>query len=104
MIAKNHSATIEATVDNLLEAVLKAGFEPGQRVRINVEYVDEAESSPFGFALIERDGERMLSGVTLETLPHALKMLGIGPEETFSLIVCRDADSSGFADPVDRGA
>ena len=49
--------------------------------------------------LIESDGKRMLSGVTLEILPQALKKLGIGPDETFSIIVRRDADSSGGTEP-----
>lgn len=94
-------ATIETTVQNIPEAILEAGFRPGHQLRIQVEYVDDDEDTPPGFVLIESDGKRMLSGVTLEILPQALKKLGIGPDETFSIIVRRDADSSGGTEPDD---
>lgn len=32
--------TIETTVENIPEAMLEAGFRPGQQVRIQVEYID----------------------------------------------------------------
>ncbi|AVM73375.1 hypothetical protein [Magnetospirillum gryphiswaldense] len=92
-------ATIETTVENIPDAILEAGFRPGQQIRIQVEYIDDDEDTPPGFVLIESNGKRMLSGVTLETLQQSLKKLGIGPDEAFSVIVRRDADSSGSAEP-----
>lgn len=94
-------ATIETTVENVPAAILEAGFRPGHQLRIQVESIDDDEDTPPGFVLIESDGKRMLSGVTLEILPQALKKLGIGPDETFSIIVRRDVDSSGSAKPDD---
>jgi hypothetical protein len=97
-------ATIETTVENIREAILEAGFRPGHQLRIQVEYIDDDEDTPPGFVLIESDGKRMLSGVTLEILPQALKKLGIGADETFSIIVRRDADSSDSTEPGDNRA
>ena len=97
-------ATIETTVENIPDAIREAGFRPGQQLRIQVEYMDDDEETPPAFVLIEIDGERRLSGVTLETLPQALKKLGIGSDETFSIIVRRDADSSDSTEPGDNRA
>jgi len=36
-------ATIETSVEGIRDAVVKAGFRPGRRVRVQVEYVDAKE-------------------------------------------------------------
>lgn len=41
---------------------------------------------PPGFVLIESGGKRTLSGVTLETMPQAIRKLGLLPDQEFSII------------------
>ena len=36
-------ATIETNVEGVRDAIVKAGFRPGRRVRVQVEYVDTKE-------------------------------------------------------------
>lgn len=95
-------ATIETSVEGILDAVLEAGFEPGRRVRVQVEYIEEDGDMPPGFVLIESGDKRTLSGVTLETMPQAMRKLGIGPDETFSIIVRSEAGAEMRKSRMDR--
>jgi len=93
MTETNLQATIETDVDGIFDAVLKAGFLPGQRVRVDIEYVEDDGDTPSGFVLVETAGKRVLHGVTLETMPQAIRKLGIRPDQTFSIIVEREENA-----------
>ena len=44
MSANNLQTTIETSVEGIRDAVVKAGFRPGRRVRVSVEYADAKEA------------------------------------------------------------
>jgi hypothetical protein len=39
-----HQTIIETSVEGIRDAVVKAGFRPGRRVRVSVEYMDASEA------------------------------------------------------------
>lgn len=87
-------ATIETTVENIPDAILEAGFRPGQQLRIQVEYIDDDEDTPPGFVLIESHGKRILSGVTMDTMPQAIRKLALRAGQKFSIRVEDDEDTT----------
>lgn len=63
-------------------------------MRIQVESAEDDEDTPPGFVLIGIDGKRMLSGVTLETMPQAIRKLGLLPDQEFTIQVEDDEDTT----------
>jgi len=49
MSANNLQTTIETSVEGIRDAVVKAGFRPGRRVRVSVEYADAKEAREAGY-------------------------------------------------------
>lgn len=78
-------ATIETTVDDLPEALAAAGFRSGERVRIQVEYLDEDDRLPPGISLIETEDRKIFTGVTTETAEAVIRAAGIKDGERFSI-------------------
>jgi len=84
---------IECLVERIGDTVLAAGFSPEDRVTLRVEYADEDDDTPADFVYIECGSKRTLSGVTLETMPQAIRKLGIQPDQEFSILVEDDEDA-----------
>jgi len=45
--------TIETSVEGARDAIVKAGFRPGRRVRIQVEYADAKEAREAGYKRLQ---------------------------------------------------
>ena len=67
---------IETSVEGIRDAVVKAGFRPGRRVRVSVEYADASES---------RDAEfKRLSGI-LDQYPLPPQFRGLTDEQALTI-------------------
>jgi hypothetical protein len=69
-------AIIETSVEGIRDAVVKAGFRPGRRVRVSVEYTDASEA---------RESEhKRLSGI-LDQYPLPPEFHGLTEEQTLTI-------------------
>ena len=76
MSMNSQQATFETNVESIRDAVVKAGFRPGRRVRVQVEYVDAKEVREAEFA--------RLSAI-LDQYPLPPELQGLSEEEALAL-------------------
>lgn len=69
-------ATIETSVEGIRDAVVKAGFRPGRKVRVQVEYVDAKEV---------REAELARLTAILDQYPLPPEFQGLSEEEAMAL-------------------
>lgn len=69
-------ATIETSVEGIRDAVVKAGFRPGRKVRVQVEYVDAKDV---------REAELARLSAILDQYPLPPEFLGISEEEALAI-------------------
>jgi hypothetical protein len=83
------AATLETSVENIREDVMNAGFRPGRKVRIHVEYLDAADA---------RKMERQRLSTLLDQYPEDPAFAGLSKEALLNL-----ADSEIGAYRKERG-
>jgi hypothetical protein len=69
-------ATIETNVEGVRDAIVRAGFRPGRRVRVHVEYVDAKEV---------REAELARLSAILDQYPLPPELQGISEEDAMAL-------------------
>lgn len=72
----NQPRTIETNVENVRDAMLRAGFRPGRRVRVSVEYIDAREV---------REAEYQRLTAILDQYPLPPELQGMTEEESLAL-------------------
>ena len=72
----SQQATFETNVESIRDAVVKAGFRPGRRVRVQVEYVDAKEV---------REAELARLSAILDQYPLPPELQGLSEEESLAL-------------------
>lgn len=72
----SQQATFETNVESIRDAVVKAGFRPGRRVRVQVEYVDAKEV---------REAELVRLSAILDQYPLPPDLQGLTEEEALAL-------------------
>ncbi len=70
------AATLETSVENIREDVMKAGFRPGRKVRIHVEYLDSADA---------RNMERQRLSALIDQYPEDPAFQGLSEEALLKL-------------------
>jgi methylphosphotriester-DNA--protein-cysteine methyltransferase len=78
MSMNNPQATIETNVEGIRDAVVKAGFRPGRRVRVQVEYVDAKEV---------REAEVARLTAILDQYPTDPQFAGMSEEEVMAYAI-----------------
>ncbi|CAA7613314.1 hypothetical protein MTBLM5_110068 [Magnetospirillum sp. LM-5] len=76
MSPNSQQATIETSVEGIRDAVVKAGFRPGRKVRVQVEYVDAKEV---------REAELARLTAILDQYPLPPEFQGLSEEEAMAL-------------------
>lgn len=76
MSPNSQQATIETSVEGIRDAVVKAGFRPGRRVRVHVEYMDAKEV---------REVELARLSAILDQYPLPPEFEGMSEEEALAL-------------------
>ncbi len=70
------TATFETSVENIREDMIRAGFQPGRKVRIQIEYLDAAEV---------RNAERQRLSTMLDQYPEDAAFAGLSEEALLKL-------------------
>lgn len=78
MSMSTQQATLETSVEGIRDAVVKAGFRPGRRVRVHVEYVDAKEV---------REAELARLSAILDQYPTDPQFAGMSEEEVMAYAI-----------------